>query len=317
MILLRVFVAVAGVAGPPASGDALELSWTAPEECPSRAELETMIHAQVVTVPDDAHVRVDGRIETTPASAFVIRLTLEREGTVEAHTITDTSCDAVTRQAATVVATSLDPFGLPAPPPPPEEAPPTPEAPTPDEAPEVAPDTAPDVNPDPSKPSIRAYVNTAAGMSANFFAGQSMAPSVSGSLGVELGALRIGARGGGSAGARDGALGLSMNSWDLGLSLGGTWRFARAVLGVRGDVGAGSVIMRRDEQRQSAAWLWTSALLGGGVAITRRFTLIAEAGVGVSINRPQVVFADAADTAVAIAPLAFPRAHLGIDYRFR
>lgn len=313
MSLLRFIVAVAGMAGPPPSGDALELSWTAPEECPSRAELEAMIHAQVVTVPADAHVRVDGRIETTPASSFVIRLTLEREGTIEAHTITDEDCDAVTRQAATVVATSLDPFGLPAPPPQPEEAPPTFEAPTPNVAPEVA----PDVIPDPSKPTIRAYVNTAAGMSANFFAGQSVAPSVSGSIGVELGALRIGARGGGSAGARDGALGLSMNSWDLGLSLGGTWRFARAVLGVRGDFGAGSVTMRRDEQRQSAAWLWTSALLGGGVAITRRFTWVAEAGVGVSINRPQVVFADAADTAVAIAPLAFPRVHLGIDYRFR
>lgn len=140
MSLLRFIVAIA-VAEPPASGDALEVQWTAPEECPSRAELEAMIHAQVVTVPDDAHVRVDGRIETTPASTFVIRLTLEREGTIEAHTITEVNCDAVTRQAATVVATSLDPFGLPAPPPPPEEAPPTPEAPTPN----VAPDTAPDV----------------------------------------------------------------------------------------------------------------------------------------------------------------------------
>ena len=60
MSLLRFIVAVAGMAGPPPSGDALELSWTAPEECPSRAELEAMIHAQVVTVPADTEV---GRLE--------------------------------------------------------------------------------------------------------------------------------------------------------------------------------------------------------------------------------------------------------------
>jgi len=114
--MLTVVALLVGVAVPPAPPPrpaALEITWTAPQECPD----EDVLRKRVLSVAQldeagEGTLFVDGIIEPSEG-AFELRLRTSLGELADERSIRDSDCDALVQAAALFVAVSVDPYSEP------------------------------------------------------------------------------------------------------------------------------------------------------------------------------------------------------------
>lgn len=96
------------------AADGVDVTWTAPGECPSSADLQERVTARL---PGASAVRARGRVERATSSSWRLALDIETPSSRGERTLEAPTCDALASSAAVVIAMSIAP---------PPEAPPAP-----------------------------------------------------------------------------------------------------------------------------------------------------------------------------------------------
>jgi hypothetical protein len=113
-VRLLVAVAVRGLGpSPPSPANAtVTLEYSAPAECPDAAAVEQMVRESLDAVPSDGRrhqVHAIATIDNDDPSLFRLDLTIHAEDDRLHRTLTDASCEQLTRAGATLIAIAVDP----------------------------------------------------------------------------------------------------------------------------------------------------------------------------------------------------------------